>query len=375
MSTILIAALSFGVVLGQGRGGVAKVEIAPRTAETGQQISITVSGTNPCGAVHLITDDGMAVTHPITALPSTHAHTYRKPGKYTIVAQGMGNCDGEAQATVEVTGKPLDPDPPPAPASRITNFQMKPVPGRTGEAVTFAVQGQGACEVSLEFGDGNSRRLRGELPHQATHTYAVAGRYTVIARPAAPCEGRFTETLEVVDSRPAGQLARLMISPAPAATGQPVTIRVEGSGRCAYHVDFGDGNGEPRDADLPDSLTRYYHRPGMYTVTATAKGPCRGSDRVTFEVRGAGPSAGGVAGIDVFPARPAADTQVTFTVRGSGECRLTVDFGDGSRRTYVGTLPMRVPHVYQSAGRRVVEVTGDQPCGGSARIQVDVGTR
>jgi hypothetical protein len=226
--------------------------------------------------------------------------------------------------------------------------------------------------VSLEFGDGNARQLRGELPHRTTHTYAVGGRFTVIARPAAPCEGRHTQVLEVVDRRPSGQLARVVVSPAPADAGQPVTIRVDGAGQCAYEVDFGDGNQEPRDAALPDTLTRYYHRPGTYTVTAVAKAPCRGSDRVTFEVRRADATAGGITGIDVSPLRPTVGSQLTFTLRGSGECRVTFDFGEGSRRTYVGRLPMRVPHVYERAGRFVVEASAGAPCGGSARLQIDV---
>jgi hypothetical protein len=373
MSTILIAALSLGVVLGgQGRGGVAKVEVAPETAETGQQVSITVTGTNPCGAVHLITGDGSAVTHPITALPSTHAHMYRKPGKYTIVAQGMGNCDGEARTMIEVTGKPLDPEPPPAPPAEMTRLDVSPVPGLAGEPVTFVLEGHGACDVSLEFGDGNRRRLTGDLPHRLTHAYGVAGRYTVTARPTAPCEGRHTQVLEVINRRPMGQLTRVMVSPAPAVAGEPVTIRVEGSGPCQYQVDFGDGNQEPREAELPDTMTRYYHRPGTYTVTAGARAPCRGSGRVTFEVRGAGTTAGGITGIEVSPARPTVGSQLTFTVRGSGECRVTFDYGDGSQRTYVGRLPMRVPHVYESPGRFVVEATSSQPCGGSTRLQVDV---
>lgn len=374
MTITLFAVLSLATALQATTGSITGVEVAPAKAETGEAVSITVTGTNPCGAVQIVTGDGSDIVHPITGLPSTHAHTYRRPGTYTITARGHANCDGEATATIEVRGRPLDPEPPPAPRGEITDVEIAPVPGRVREPVTFTISGSGACELAVEFGDGNSRRLSGELPQRTTYTYAVANRYTVIVRPEAPCEGRFTQELEVVEARPAGQLARVSISPAPADAGQPVAIRLEGSGRCAYAVDFGDGNSEPYDSDLPHTVTRYYHAPGMYTVTAAPKAPCRGGDRVTFEVRGAARSSN-IAGIDLSPDPPAPGTQLTFVIRGTGQCRVNVDFGDGNRRTYVGALPLRVPHVYESAGRYRVEASAESPCGGRAEIQADVRTR
>ncbi|CAN5489220.1 hypothetical protein BH23ACI1_BH23ACI1_31470 [soil metagenome] len=376
MITILIATLSFATAVMSPDGSVTGVSVAPSKVSTGERIAITVTGTNPCGAVHIITGDGAAVTHAITGLPSTHEHTYRRPGRYTIVAQGMGDCDGEATTTVHVTGKPLDrdpppPPPPPAPRAEITNVEMAPVPGRVREPVTFTISGSGNCDLSVEFGDGNSRRLTGSLPQRVTYTYSVARRYTVIVRPTAPCEGRFTQELDVVDPEPAGQLSRVTVSPAPARAGEPVAIRLEGTGRCAYTVDFGDGNAEPREGTLPEVVTRYYQAPGMYTVTARPQAPCRGGDRVTFEVRGTA-RGNDIISIDFSPARPSPGGQVTFTIRGTGECRVTIDFGDGSRRTYVGTLPMRVPHVYDWAGSFIAEATGEAPCAGSARVRADV---
>jgi hypothetical protein len=197
MSTILIATLSLAATMMPFRGTVTGVVVAPEKAQTGQEISITATGTNPCGAVHIITGDGAAVTHAITGLPSTHAHVYRKPGKYTIIAQGMGNCDGEAQTTIEVTGKPLDPEPPPAPRGIVTGIDAEPEAGRAGQPVSFTVTGDGTCSVVFVFGDGNSRQLRGTLPQRVEYVYKVGGRYTVEAIPEAPCDGRQSREIEV----------------------------------------------------------------------------------------------------------------------------------------------------------------------------------
>lgn len=286
MSTILIATLSFATFL-PVEGTVTGVSVAPAKAQTGQQIAITATGTNPCGAVHIITGDGTAVTHAITGLPSTHAHVYRKPGTYTIIAQGMGNCDGEAQTTIEVTGKPLDPEPPPAPRGIVTGIDAEPQPGRVGQPVRFTITGDGSCALTLAFGDGNTRELRGALPQRVNHVYSVGGRYTVEAMPEAPCEGRQSREIEVTGAR-GGELTRVIVSPAPARVGEPVRVSVDGTGRCAYTLDYGDGNSEPRNATLPDAVTRYYNRSGHYTVAAIAEAPCRGGDRLTFEVRGTG---------------------------------------------------------------------------------------
>lgn len=226
MTSIFMATLSFALAVSPTKGSVTGVSVAPATVETGQEVAITVEGTNPCGAVHLITGDGAAVTHPITGLPSTHAHTYRKPGKYSIVAQGMGNCDGEATTTIDVTGKPLDPDSPPAPRAELRGLEIEPHPGRPGEPVTFTLAGEGTCEVVLEFGDDSTRTVRGALPQRGSHTYADAGRYTITATATAPCEGRHSQELEVVKAPP-------------------------------YEMDPGTGRSAPHDTELPHALTRY----------------------------------------------------------------------------------------------------------------------
>lgn len=289
----LIAAAALGLIPGAGvaaAGTVTRVSVAPDRITAGGTVTITVSGTNPCGAAHIIYGDGEAVTYAITGLPYTQSHVYAKAGTYTITGKGMGNCDGEVTTTLSVAPPPPPPAPPQAPAppagTQITAVEMAPRPGRVGEPVTIAVKGTGTCTYEVHYGDGNAQEVTGELPQQFRHTYAVADQYTVIVKPAPPCTGRFTQILPVVASGPQpARIGRVLVSPSPVDAGQPVDITVEGTGTCGYTVAFGDGNDETRSAALPDRIRHVYPAPGVYVVTVRASAPCAGGGRARVESR------------------------------------------------------------------------------------------
>ena len=74
--------------------------------------------------------------------------------------------------------------------------------------------------------------------------------------------------------------------PTPAAARQPVRLIIDGSGACAFTIDYGDGNSDSRSMTLPGSLRHVYSTPGLYTVVVTPDdSQCRGSGRVSLEVR------------------------------------------------------------------------------------------
>jgi len=283
---------SFGLLVLAPRpavaGTVRAVSPSPASAVTGQTVTVTVSGTNPCGAANVNWGDGTAITYAITGLPSTHSHAYAGAGHYSIVARGMGNCDGEATANVEVGGPPAPPVPPnqPAPsapraptsAAAVTRVSFTPAAVTARQAVTIVVDGQGTCAFVVEFGDGNKQDFNTTLPARVTHTFGAAGEYRVIVGPVAPCTGKFTETL-VVQPRGGAAIRGIDISPFPAIVRQGVTFKVLGSGTCSYRVDFGDGNNEERSKPLPDSVAHVYSAADTYTVTVTAVAPCSGSTR------------------------------------------------------------------------------------------------
>lgn len=123
----------------------------------GAVLSVTVSGTNPCGAAHINYGDGTAITYAITGLPVTQTHTYDKPGTYAIVPRRMGNCDGEA---------------------------------------TIDIAGHGACAITVAFGDGNQQELNGALPLRH-HVYNAPGTYSITAIATGTCQGRARRDLDV----------------------------------------------------------------------------------------------------------------------------------------------------------------------------------
>src|SRR5687768_5280599 len=153
-SLALIAGLLLtSVVPARAQGAATSVAVSPRTIAAGGTVSVTVTGTNPCGAVRINYGDGDAITYAITTLPVTQSHVYPKAGTYTITAEGMGNCGGAPTTTVTVSA----PAAPPAPAPgtpAITAVEIAPAPGRVQEPVAVIVRGRGACAYEVRYGDG-----------------------------------------------------------------------------------------------------------------------------------------------------------------------------------------------------------------------------
>jgi hypothetical protein len=281
-----IAAFLFtALVMGSGAaaaGTVSAVKASASSVAVGATVSVTATGTNPCGAAFINYGDGTAITYAITGLPTTQTHAYAKPGSYTIGARGMGNCDGQASTRIEVTGQAAPA--PPAAANEILGVGFTPKVGVVKQPVAINIAGRGACAFTLIFGDGNQQEVNGPLPQRINHTYAVAQTYTVIAVPAAPCVGKFTEQIQVT-ARGGERITGLTIDPLPSDVGRVVTIVVEGSGGCGYQIDYGDGNHEDRTKPLPDRLHHVYNARGSYVIAVAASGTCEGTTQRTLDVR------------------------------------------------------------------------------------------
>jgi hypothetical protein len=276
---LVISFLGTGIA---AAGTVTAVKASPASAAVGVAVTVTASGTNPCGAAHIDYGDGTAITYAITGLPTAQTHTYQKPGSYAIVARGMGNCDGEVSTRIEVTGQA--PPPPPVAPSEITGVGFTPRPGVVRQPVAINVTGRGACLFTVDFGDGNRQEVKGEFPQRINHTYALVDTYTVIVAPVAPCVGKFTERLQIA-ARGGERITGLTIDPQVTEVRRTVTITVEGVGTCGYRINYGDGNHEDRVKPLPDRLTHVYNAVGSYTIAVAASGTCEGRTQRTLDVR------------------------------------------------------------------------------------------
>lgn len=349
-------------------GTVTAVTVAPNPANAGAMVTVSVTGTNPCGAAHIIYGDGAAITYAITGLPTSHTHVYGAPGTFTITAKGMGNCDGETSTTIRIEGPAPAPPAPPQPA--LTALTLSPQTTRPNEAVTITLEGRGSCSVALEFGDGNAQTAQGELPQRVRHNYLVAGDYVVAATAQGPCTGAHRSTLRVAAPAPPGALSAVTLSTQTATPRQPVMITVEGAGACAVTIDFGDGNSQTLRGELPHRVSHAYAAERTYDIVATTSSPCTGVR--TARLRVENPRAPRVTDIAVRPNPTRANQAVTIAIEGQGSCGLTVDFGDGNSQDLSGALPLRVSHNYPLAGVYEIVATAKAPCTGTRVTVLDV---
>ena len=339
--------------------------VTPAEARAGTSVSATATGSGLCGAVHIDWGDGAAITYATSTLPVTQSHVYQAAGTFTLRAQGMGNCDGQATARITITAPPA----PPAPAPRLSAIELSPPAAAPRAPVTVTLQGTGSCRIAVDFGDGNSQELGGALPLTVRHTYALAGSYTIIATPATSCGDRQTALLVVGDKPRVPRISGIEVTGVPGGRGRRA-IRVNGEGSCAYTLDFGDGNSEGRNAVLPDVVQHNYPAEGRYTIVTTPTPPCEGVLRSTIVV-GAEPG-GRVSLIEVRPRTVSPDQVITMTVGGSGTCRFTVDFGDGKSRAMTETLPHQLSYRYAETGNYKAVVWTEAPCTGEASTALRV---
>ena len=264
------------------RGAVTTATVSASTVQAGTPVTVSVTGRNPCGAVHIDWGDGTAITYPITDLTTTQSHTYAKPGKYAIVARGMGNCDGGT--TVHVRVEPGAGPASPAEGPQISSFTVS-IPAPVGSPVGLTAHGRGRCRFRVDFGDGKSEEFTVPLPHTVRHVYTGPGTYAVQIHANAPCEGRHSVKLNVGEVTPAAQLLGIKVAPNPASPRDPVTLDIEGKGRCAVTVDFGDGRDQRIETSLPSRFTHRYARSGNYEIFAWTEKPCSGEATATVRVR------------------------------------------------------------------------------------------
>jgi hypothetical protein len=340
--------------------------VTPDEANAGATVTASATGSGLCGAVHIDWGDGTAITYATSTLPVTQTHVYKVGGTFNVRAQGMGNCTGQATARVKVSGPP----PPPAPEPRLNAVELSATPVAPRTPVNITLRGTGTCRISIDFGDGNSQELSGALPLSVRHTYPLAGKYAIAATPLTPCGDRQTATINVGAGPSAPRIDGVEISRPTGAGANVRAIRVNGAGRCAYTLDYGDGNSEGRNADLPDVVRHNYPAEGSYTVVATPAAPCTGAGQSQIVIGETRPAA--LSRVEVRPAVLRLGESVAVTLVGSGTCRVTVDFGDDRQRELTESLPHQLRYRYTYAGDYEIVAWAEAPCTGGGWAEVSV---
>ena len=154
--------------------------------------------------------------------------------------------------------------------------------------------------------------------------------------------------------------------------GGGMIISVLGDGQCSYTIDFGDGKSETRTAKLPDRLQHTYPGDGEYDVVATPQPPCQGTARARITMRSIDR---GIWGISAEAGPSTEALELIVTIRGQGQCSVTLELGDGNSQKFDVTLPTTRTHKYANAGVYHLKATTVDPCRGSAEMKAEIKRR
>ena len=173
----------------------------------------------------------------------------------------------------------------------------------------------------------------------------------------------------VAGQQPTGKITRIEFRPANVEEGGGVYISLIGSGPCTYMLDYGDGTTEKRTAELPDQVRHSYPGDGEYIVVATPDAPCEGVAKAKLDVRAINCGLWGMSA-EAGPDTP--NAEMLITLRGRGECAVTLDFGDGTIDKITVTLPATRSHKYGKTGVYELRAVAETPCRGEAVATVDI---
>jgi len=251
---------------------LAGVTLNPATVVQGQPTTITVSGSNGCGAVQIDYGDTTVITYPLSGLPFTQTHTYGTVGAKSITASGQGNCLGQAAATLTVNTNP----PPAVTLTAPSNGTVYTAPA----TITLTASASDAQGISrVEFYSGAT--LLGAAtaaPYTFSWSGVGLGTYSLTARAYDGYGIANTSGAASITVAPP-QVTSVSVAPASPRQGQVATVTVNGGSSCgAVTVDYGDATVITYPlSTLPSSFTHAWTTSGTRTVTASGQGNCGGT--------------------------------------------------------------------------------------------------
>lgn len=164
---------------------------------------------------------------------------------------------------------------------RIARIEFRPATVEEGGGILISLVGSGRCTYTIDFGDGQSERRTADLPDHLRHQYAPDQAYDVVATPEAPCEGVARARIDVRGI----ERGIWRVDAELASTMEPeVVVTIDGKGACTVFLDFGDGQSEKHELQLPAKVNHKYLKGGSYEIHARTQEPCRGEGRVRVEI-------------------------------------------------------------------------------------------
>jgi len=271
-------------------------------------------------------------------------HNYSAPGVYTVSLKVYNRCGRDMKIReLYITVLP-NPE---------ADFTSDITEGCEGATVSFTDLSVNAETWDWEFGDGTT-----STDQHPSHTYNVAGKYSVKLTVSNECGKDDTTQIEYITIHPK-PIADFTSETTQGCTGKPIAFTDLSLYAETWLWEFGDGS-----TSIEQNPSHSYAAAGTYDVKLTVTNRCGEDDITKMEY------------ISIYP-EPIADFEAEYT----GVCKLERvyfldrsqhamswdwDFGDGS------TSSDRNPsHAYSATGKYTVTLTVSNPCGDDDTVKTD----
>lgn len=185
LALLLVPTLAAGGL--QETPRITRIDFRPATVEEGGGILIAVAGSGRCSYT-IDFGDGQSERRAAD-LPDQLRHEYPAGKAYDVVATPDAPCEGVARARIDVRA-----------IERGIWRVGAELASATEPAVAVTIDGQGACTVVIDFGEGQPETHELKLPAKVNHTYAKYGTYEIHARTQDPCRGEGRVRIEIKQS-------------------------------------------------------------------------------------------------------------------------------------------------------------------------------
>ncbi|MFN0275207.1 MAG: PKD domain-containing protein [Chitinophagales bacterium] len=291
---------------------------------------ITVYNTDPGGlyspTITYELDFGDGATTTLLSFDSI-THTFTSPSTYTIMlVSDNGYCSDTTYADVLVNDVPS------------ATMDYTPLEGCTDLVVDFTFTGLIADAITLDFGDGTSATITGDV----SHTYPSTGTYipTVDLTNLSGCDQSITgiDTIKIYDV----PVAAISTNDSSICEGGTITIFNESPGglyspSITYTIDFGDGTSTTTTTF--SSINHTYTSIGTPVISVVANnGFCADSTALPILIDDI-PS----ATMDYDPLLGCENLTVDFNFTGLIADDITLFYGDGNSSVISGDVSYTYP--------------------------------